>query len=85
MTLDTRTIMLWLPDWPITAHLRTQALEVPQAERTLPDEPLAIVHAGAVVACSAAARAEGVARGQRRRDAQAACARLRLIPFDAAR
>ena len=85
MSADARTIMLWFPDWPITAHLRTQARDVPRAEHTRTDEPLAVLDAGAVIACSAAARAAGVSRGQRRRDAQAACARLRVIPFDAGR
>ena len=41
--------------------------------------------ANAVVACSAAARAEGVRRGQRRRDAQARCPRLIVIAADPVR
>lgn len=77
-----RTIVLWLPDWPITAFLRTQAREVPEANRVRPDQPLAIVHDGQVIACSAAARAAGVSKGQRRRDAQGACTGLRLLPND---
>ncbi|WP_231916007.1 DNA polymerase Y family protein [Microbacterium karelineae] len=80
-----RAIVLWLPDWPITAHLRTQAREAPENERVSPDDPLAIVHDGRIVTCSAAARAEGVRRGQRRRDAQGACSRLRLLPADEGR
>lgn len=44
------------------------------------DTPVAILHAGAVVACSAAARAAGVRRGQRRRDAQSACPTLEIAP-----
>ncbi|WP_232527836.1 Y-family DNA polymerase [Microbacterium suaedae] len=77
--------MLWLPDWPITAYLRTQAREVAESERVSPDDPLAIVRDGRVITCSAAARAEGVRRGQRRRDAQGACSRLRLLPADEGR
>ncbi len=41
-----------------------------------------MLHSGRVVACSAAARAEGVRRGQRRREAQACCPELELIPHD---
>jgi len=73
MSTPVRTLVLWFPDWPIT---------------TLggdPDAPVAIVHAGAVVACSSAARREGVRRGQRRRDAQARCPTLRLEVQDEAR
>ena len=80
-----RTIVLWFPDWPITAFLRTQAREVSAANRVHADGPLAIIHDGQVVACSAAARADGVTKGQRRRDAQGACAQLRLLPHDEAR
>lgn len=80
-----RAIVVWLPDWPITAYLRTQAREVPEADRVSPDAPLAIVHDGRVVVCSAAARAEGVSRGQKRRDAQAASSRLILLPADESR
>ncbi|MGX1703421.1 Y-family DNA polymerase [Microbacterium sp. NPDC055357] len=47
--------------------------------------PIAIVHANRVVACSAAARVEGVRRGQRRRDAQARCPSLEIVPADDAR
>src|SRR5690606_36995436 len=48
-------------------------------------EAVAIVHAGAVTACSAAARAQGVQRGQRVRLAQSLCPQLQLRPDDAAR
>jgi protein ImuB len=47
--------------------------------------PVAIVERNLIVACSATARAEGVRRGQRRRDAQARCPGLRLVNADAAR
>ncbi|WP_029149844.1 DNA polymerase Y family protein [Microbacterium indicum] len=81
MSAPERVIVLWLPDWPVTAHLRTRAREI-GAERPDPDAPIAVMHANRVVACSAAARAEGVRRGQRRRDAQAACARLVIVRAD---
>jgi len=47
--------------------------------------PIAVVERNLVVACSAAARAEGVRRGQRRRDAQARCPGLTVVNADAAR
>ena len=47
-----------------------------------PSEPIAVLAAGAIVACSTSARAEGVRRGQRRRDAQARCPRLTVVAAD---
>ncbi|WP_456284987.1 DNA polymerase Y family protein [Microbacterium sp. JZ101] len=103
----TRAIVVWLPDWPVTAHLRTvsrdaarRAARDPRARQASAPAtaaaataaatvaaapPVAILHANRVVACSAAARAEGVRRGQRRRDAQAACPSLQLAPADPGR
>ncbi|MFS0732291.1 DNA polymerase Y family protein [Microbacterium sp. 1P10UB] len=74
--------MLWFPDWPVTALLRDTGTG-PSAYA--PDEPIAVVERNLVVACSTAARAEGVRRGQRRRDAQAACPGLTIVPSDPAR
>lgn len=85
MNTPERAIVLWVPDWPIEAYLRTQAREVPEHERVDPEQPLAIVHDGRIVVCSASARAAGVARGQRRRDAQSACPGLVLLPADPGR
>lgn len=83
-TTPVRSLVLWLPDWPITALLREE-----EAAATRPDDsrerPIAVVERNLVVACSASARAEGVRRGQRRRDAQARCSRLRVVAADAAR
>lgn len=53
-----RTLVVWCPDWPILAVGAD------------PDTPAAIVEKGLVVACSFAARADGVRRGQKTRDAQ---------------
>ncbi|HVU90937.1 MAG TPA: DNA polymerase Y family protein [Jatrophihabitans sp.] len=51
----------------------------------LPAEaPIAVVTANRVVACSHAARTFGVRRGQRRREAQAACPNLAVLPRDEA-
>ena len=71
-----RLLVLWVPDWPVMAHAR--------AHRLADAAPLALVDRGLVFACSALARAEGVVRGQRIREAQARCPRLRVLPYDAA-
>jgi protein ImuB len=63
-------LVVWCPDWPVAAA------GVP------PTRPVAVLHAGRVVACSAAARAEGVRHGQRRREAQSCCPQLELIPYN---
>ena len=60
-----RTAVVWCPDWPVTAAGYG------------PDVPAAVLSGNRVVACSAAARAEGVRRGHRRREAQARCPELR--------
>lgn len=73
-----RSLVLWFPDWPVVALFRDA--DPPDAER-----PVAVVERNLVVACSATARAEGVRRGQRRRDAQARCPGLLVVPADAAR
>ena len=72
-----RVLALWSPDWPVTAAAR--AAHVP-AER-----PAAVVVANRVLACSAVARASGVRRGLRRREAQARCPELAVLARDADR
>ena len=47
--------------------------------------PVAIMDAGRVLACSAAAQADGVAEGMRRREAQARCPGLVLVASDPGR
>ena len=76
-----RSLVLWFPDWPVTALTRDASRSVP-VDASL---PIAVMAANAVVACSAAARAEGVRRGQRRRDAQARCPSLIVIAADPVR
>ncbi len=69
----TRMLVAWRPDWPVVAAgVRST-------------EPAAVVDAGRVVACSAAARAEGVRRGHRRRQAEACCPGLAFLAHDPAR
>lgn len=65
--------MVWCPDWAIVAW------GVPLSE------PAAVFVANRVVACSPAARAEGVSIGQRRRDAQRRCPDLEILDRDADR
>ncbi|HEX8858081.1 MAG TPA: DNA polymerase Y family protein [Actinomycetes bacterium] len=65
-----RVLAIWCPDWPVVAA---------GAPAT---EPVAVMDGGRVLACSAAARAEGVRPGQRRRQAQERCPEVRLIPYD---
>ncbi|WP_250646216.1 DNA polymerase Y family protein [Microbacterium tenebrionis] len=72
MTTPPRHLVLWLPDWPVRA-----ALGAPPG-----DEPVAVVQANTVIACSASARAQGVRRGQRRRLAQTRSPGLRILPAD---
>ncbi|MFC5501579.1 DNA polymerase Y family protein [Lysinimonas soli] len=71
-----RLLVLWAPDWPVLAHAR--------ALRLSEDAPVALVDKGLVFACSASARAEGVVRGQRIREAQALCVRLHVLRYDPA-
>lgn len=70
----TRTMMLWCPDWPITAALREYDLPV--------EAPLALVEKGEIFACSPAARENGVKRGLRIREAQARCPELIVKHYD---
>jgi protein ImuB len=67
-------LALWSPDWPVTAA--AAAAHVP------PHRPAAVVVANRVLACSAGARAQGVRRGLRRREAQARCPDLAVLERD---
>src|SRR6476659_3922399 len=69
----TRTLVVCCPEWPVTAAGHG------------PDEPVAVLFANRVVACSAAARAEGVQRGIRRREAQGRCPELVVLDHDPSR
>ncbi|WP_439290516.1 DNA polymerase Y family protein [Microbacterium sp. A84] len=77
-----RHLVLWLPDWPVRAALGASSAHEPVTNKPVADEPVAIFHANTIIACSAAARAQGVRRGQRRRLAQSLSPALRLIPAD---
>src|SRR4051812_24611975 len=69
-------ITVWCPDWPVTTARIDAGLAA--------EEPVAVVTANRVVACSHAARVHGVRRGQRRREAQAACPSLAVLARDEA-
>ncbi|NJC83534.1 DNA polymerase Y family protein [Planosporangium mesophilum] len=70
-------MVLWCPDWPVIA---VEIVEGVPAHR-----PVAVMHANRVLACSPAARTEGVRRGLRRREAQGRCPELVVVDHDAAR
>jgi protein ImuB len=69
-----RVVVVWCPDWPVVAGAVT--------ERLAAQMPVAVVAANRVVACSAAARAQGVRCGQRRREAQGRCSELAVLADD---
>ena len=72
--MTTRVLALWSPDWPVTAAARDA--HVP------PHRPAAVFVANRVLACSAVARAQGIRRGLRRREAQARCPELAVLTPD---
>lgn len=75
--LTRRTLALWCPDWPAMAAA---------AEADLPPlHPVAVLSANRVVACSATARAVGVRRGMRKRQAQAVCPEMTVVAADEGR
>lgn len=69
-----RTMVAWIPDWPILAHRQSLGLTG--------DAPAALVAGRRIVAASAAARAEGVRAGLREREAQQRCPGIELHPYD---
>ena len=71
-----RVAVLWCPDWPVTAAA--------QHEKLRPDAAIALVTKNLVFACSGAARAEGVTRGLRVREAQARHPELVVLDYDPA-
>lgn len=75
--MNQRLLVLWCPDWPVVAA--GVAAGIPA------DRPAAVFSANRVVTCSAVARANGVRRGMRRRDAQGACPELAVLGVNPAR
>ncbi len=72
-----RVLALWCPDWPVVAACADAGLPA--------SRPAAVLAANRVVACSAPARAAGVRRGLRRREAQARCPELAVLGVDEGR
>jgi protein ImuB len=72
-----RTLLLWCPDWPVIAAEIVDGVPA--------DGAVVVLHGNRVVACSEAARADGVRRGLRRREAQSRCPRLVVVEHDAGR
>lgn len=72
-----RTLLVRCPDWPVVA--------AELAEGVPAREPVAVLHANRVVACSPAARAEGVVDGLRKREAQGRCPQLVVVDHDPGR
>ena len=68
--IPARTLVLWCPDWPVSAAGHR------------PEEAVAVVANGKVVAASAAARRAGVHPPQRRRQAESCCAELTIVSRD---
>lgn len=67
---DHRVVTLWCPDWPVVAA------------GVAPTTAAIVLRANRVVARSAAAAAEGVQIGHRRREAQRACPGAELLAHD---
>ena len=74
---SSRVLALWCMDWP--------AVSAAAAAGLAPTVPVAVTLANRVIACSASARAGGVRRGLRRREAQARCPQLHVATADPGR
>jgi len=66
-----RMAAVWCPDWPVVTARATAGLG--------PEDPIAVLSANRVVACSYSARQLGVQRGLRRREAQGRCPELIVL------
>lgn len=71
---DSRVLALWCMDWPAVAAAVAAGLPA--------IAPIAVTLANRVIACSAGARAAGVRRGLRRREAAARCPALHVVAAD---
>ena len=74
MTMPIRTLVIWFPDWPVIAAAHEVGCP--------PEAPIAVLDKGRVLACSSTARAEGVRRGLRTREAQSRCPDLVVLKHD---
>ncbi|RRR44393.1 DNA polymerase Y family protein [Mycolicibacter terrae] len=74
MMAASRVLALWCMDWPAVAAAVAAGLPA--------TAPIAVTLANRVIACSAGARAAGVRRGLRRREAAARCPPLHVVTAD---
>jgi protein ImuB len=72
-----RTLLVWCPDWPVLAAEIVEGVPA--------HGPVAILAANRVIACSEAARGEGIRRGLRKREAQGRCPQLVVLDHDPGR
>jgi protein ImuB len=72
-----RILLVWCPDWPVIAAGIVDGVDV--------HGPVAVLSANRVIACSEAARGEGVRRGLRKREAQGRCPQLTVVEDDPGR
>ncbi|HJQ01460.1 MAG TPA: DNA polymerase Y family protein [Jatrophihabitans sp.] len=72
MTQPPRMAAVWCPDWPVVTACAGTRLSTA--------DPVAVLTANRVVACSHTAREYGIRRGLRRREAQSRCPELALLP-----
>jgi len=75
--MSARVMAVWCPDWPAVAAARAEGHGL--------HLPLAVIGPRGVLACNAVARAVGVRRGLRRREAQFRCPELVVVTADPAR
>jgi protein ImuB len=69
-----RTLVLWCPDWPVVA--------AGIADGIPPYAPIVVLSANRVVACSEAARRDGIRLGLRKRETQARCPQIVVVEQD---
>ncbi|WP_211189921.1 DNA polymerase Y family protein [Mycobacterium attenuatum] len=74
---SSRVLAIWCMDWPAVAAAAAAGQPA--------TAPVAVTLANRVIACSATARAAGVRRGLRRREAAARCPQLHIATADADR
>lgn len=79
--MPVRTVVVRCPDWPVVSAMAAAGVDAEGAG----DIPAAVIFANRVVSTTPAARAEGVRRGLRRREAQSRCPQLVVLPPDPAR
>ena len=74
---EVRTLLVWCPDWAVVAAEIVDGLDA--------TGPVVVLRENRVVACSEAARQEGVRQGLRRREAQSRCPRVVVVEHDPGR